>query len=228
MSILLTGSNWVSCGDNHDTTNNMTVTAWIRRDSTGSRDEIISKESSLGSGLGWEFSVLGSNVLEFGTFNGSYPVAVGATTISANTTYFVVGIRDGTTEHRVYVNGVEDGSGGVPTSVGANTSNLLIGASPVAGGREFGGYLEDIRLYTRVLSDNEIQALSTARGSDHIVNGLQSRWKLNHGSPGTSMNGISLRDVGIAGIHGSSVASPTHGTFEFFLVRPRARRGRGA
>jgi hypothetical protein len=205
----------------------MTVTAWVRRDSTGTRDEIISKEGSLGSGSGWEFSVLSSNVLEFGTFNGSYPVAAGATTISASTTYFVVGIRDGTTEHRVYVNGVEDGSGGVPTSVGTNTSDLLIGASPVDSGRPFGGYLEDIRLYTRVLSDNEIQALFAARGSDHIVNGLQSRWKLNHGSPGTSLSGITLRDVGIAGVHGTPVASPTHGSFEFFLVRPRARRGRG-
>jgi len=55
------------------------------------------------------------------------------------------------------------------------------------GGMNYGyyyGYLADVRIYNRVLSQSEIQSIYRARSSDNIVNGLAARWLLDEETEG--------------------------------------------
>ena len=88
--------------------------------------------------------------------------ARGATTLSANTWYHVVGTYDGATA-RIYVNGTLDGSNDFVSTGTGNTDPLMIG------GRDnntdmFDGAIDDVRLYDRALSDSEISAMYQAAG----------------------------------------------------------------
>ena len=88
--------------------------------------------------------------------------ARGATTLSANTWYHVVGTYDGATA-RIYVNGALDGSNDFVSTGTGNTDPLMIG------GRDnntdmFDGAIDDVRLYDRALSDSEVSAMYQAAG----------------------------------------------------------------
>ena len=61
--------------------------------------------------------------------------------------------------------------------------------------REFiDGRLEDLRVYNRVLSANEIQTIFECQGVDGIVLGLRHRFELQSGPAGSTFLGISAQD----------------------------------
>ena len=94
---------YLNCGNVLNGTANMAVCAWVRRDATGVRHEVVSKEDNAAPN-GWELSILASNFASFGAFNGSYPEAVGTTSLAASTVYHICGVRDNTANLlRIYV-----------------------------------------------------------------------------------------------------------------------------
>lgn len=186
MGLELDGSTgFLDCGDNLDGTADMTVSAWVRRNSTGARHEIFSKE---GVGDGWGLTVLASNLPEFGVFDGAFPVVDGSTVIAAGSIYHLCGVRDDSAGLlRMYVNGVEESTAAAGGPPAASASNLNLGRRP-DDTRYFDGTLEDLRVYNRVLSPAEIEIMYQSRGRDKIFQGLLGRWISEERAPGTILS----------------------------------------
>lgn len=214
-----TGTNWIDLGANYQAVTNMTVMCWLTRDSTGSRDEIISKE---GAGAnGWTFAILASNVVEFGNFNVTYPVVQSVATISASTLYHVAAVRDASAAlYRVFINGVQDNTAGGLVAPSNSSNNLFIGQNPVDPARPYGGVLQDVRFYNTAVSAARIAGIYGKMGTDKDFDGMQSRWLLNEGAPGVTATGAVIIDSGLGDITGTTTGSPT---WENLLVRERAK-----
>ena len=81
----------------------------------------------------------------------------GSTVLSTNTWYQVVITYDGTTNHAVFVNGVQVGTSSGAASRTLNTSNtpLYIGTSSLNWG-DFKGKIAMLRIYNRALSSSDV------------------------------------------------------------------------
>ena len=93
----------------------------------------------------------------------------GATTLQANTWYFVTGVYDAATSTlHVYLNGqLDDGTllGTVTTSQRNSTANAYIGRRPSSTSNNFNGRIDDLRIYNRAMTPAQIQAdMNTAVG----------------------------------------------------------------
>jgi Concanavalin A-like lectin/glucanases superfamily len=85
-----------------------------------------------------------------------------ATTVVANTGYYLAAVRDGPSV-KIYVNGVEDGSGSNASLVTVTVddgTHPFIGSHP-SGGSVWSGLLDDIRIYNRALSADEVREIHT-------------------------------------------------------------------
>ncbi len=147
-------------------------------------------------GTNW-YGLWKSNAGDHFHFRWNIPNSTGTadflTTIAPNTWYHVVGTFDATTgEARMYQNGelVQTVTGGsVPTPNSAATN---IGSNSV--GTEFmDGVLDDVRIYNRVIGQEEISDLM----------GLKAYWKLDETSGTTAV------DSSANGHDGTLVGSPT-------------------
>jgi hypothetical protein len=187
MAVIFNGSSgYFNAGNVYNLPNGSatsTIMTWVRRAAVGARHDLISKEQS--GATGYELSVLSSNLPEWGIFDGSnYRVVAGTTTLSINTTYHLCGTYDGTSL-KVYVNGVLEKTGNYSTG-STNSYNLNFGRRPAAS-NYLNGQLEDIRMYNRALSIDEINTVYYAKGTDNIVNGLILSLPLScGGAPGTT------------------------------------------
>ena len=126
---------------------------------------------SEGDDTGYGFIVTNGGAVQFGlglcavktigfTSNNASNVACGATaSIAYKTWYFVTATRDSSGTANLYVNGVLSGTAnqnsGTPQ---AGTTNVQVGNSAFTS-RTWDGYLDDVRIYNRVLSPAEIQRL---------------------------------------------------------------------
>ena len=75
----------------------------------------------------------------------------------------------------------------------------------------FNGWIEDVRLYSRTLSADEVLTMYTCEGVDGIVFGLQQRYELQSGFPTQTVNSLSPQDSAVRMINGSVPSgSPTY------------------
>jgi hypothetical protein len=179
-------TNYIDCGDNLDfgTGVAFTAMAWVKRSATGVRHEILSKEPQAG-GTGWELSIQVWDGAEFGNFNGSFPVVQSTTTLASNTLHHVCGVYDTTAALlRMYIDGVQEATTATGATGSVNTQSLVIGNGPWPL-RVFNGLMEDVRVYNRALTADEVQTIYASRGRDRIVSGLVGRWVMNEGAPNT-------------------------------------------
>lgn len=86
----------------------------------------------------------------------------------------------------LYENGVSKATTTTAVQTGAPTMAQVGGnqwnESPVT------AYMEDLRIYDRVLSLNEINTITYSDGDDFILNGLVHWWPMNEGLEGTTLN----------------------------------------
>lgn len=119
--------------------------------------------------------------------------ATGTTTITTATNWFLAMTADfnqnGTKNLLIYVNAVLEGT----TNVASWTGNLDAAACQSGSIGSFGngtaffdGTLDDMRFYTRVLSQAEITGIYTARGRDSDLNGIATRYSLNEAASGAA------------------------------------------
>jgi hypothetical protein len=80
--------------------------------------------------------------------------------------HFVFVMKDGVGESKVYINGVLVGQGTLTYNAAISSEPLRIGNTVGADQQTFHGALDEIRIYDRVLTENEIRALSLT-GSTH-------------------------------------------------------------
>lgn len=95
------------------------------------------------------------------------------------------------TTSTLYVDGVLVATATVAVNTGAVTETQI-------GGNQWGEntsvLMEDLRIYNRVLTTNEIISIGNAQGRDAIVNGLTYWWKMDGGIDGAAMIGSDLKE----------------------------------
>ncbi len=125
--------------------------AWVKFNSVSGNAVISIGGSVVSSSTLYELMAYNSNVIEhyWGSFTQS------STVLATNTWYHIVIVYDGTTNHYVYVNGVQVGFSSTPT---LNTSNtpIYIGPAVTTTWGAFDGKIAALRIYNRALSSTDI------------------------------------------------------------------------
>jgi hypothetical protein len=152
----------------------MTVMAWIKPASAGGGGggRIVDKDNNNG---GWFLKMNNATSVQFaadqfgatGTVQGKAATLNSTNSIVLNQWQHVAAAWDGTTNAQgihIYVNGVQsddrtsavNGAGTPQTDAG---TPFTIGNRPVDNARNFNGSIDEVRVYNRVLTQAEIQAL---------------------------------------------------------------------
>lgn len=135
----------------------------------------------------------------------------GTTKMQLNRWYSVICVIRTPLDMSIYIDGVDDGG-----TYSGTASNLLynpalvgrLGNQAIAANWDYTGYLDDIRLYNRELSYDEIQSLAQSRSRIALTEGLVAWWKLDDGEVGkTTTTGNSVNDFAGGGINGTPVGA---------------------
>jgi len=123
--------------------------AWVKFNSVAA-NAVISIGGQAGSQL-YELMAYSNNLIEhyWGNFTQS------STVLATNTWYHIVIIYDGTTNHYIYINGVQVGISATPT---LNTSNtpIYIGPAVTTTWGAFDGKIAALRIYNRALTSSDV------------------------------------------------------------------------
>jgi len=152
-----------------DLTGDFTVTAWIRPNSTSGDQRIYCDDEANGQGFGLSLGDGGSGRLRFFSRNVSPIELNSSAAVATGTWQFVAGVHDAAAkQRRMYVGATMVGS-----DTGSYTGTWGTDAGPASIGGEvdgtsegvakwrFGGQIDDVRVYDRVLSADEIAELAS-------------------------------------------------------------------
>jgi hypothetical protein len=127
---------------------NFTIEAWVRLSSVTGARVIFSKRVNTATYGGFVFQINGNKLNIVATKDGaSWGINIdSSSTLSTNVWYHVAATRLYDT-FKIFIDGSEVGSQTISDFVIAgNTDNMVIGAGSAAGGQEFFGYIDDLRL----------------------------------------------------------------------------------
>ncbi|MEK9618406.1 MAG: LamG-like jellyroll fold domain-containing protein, partial [Deltaproteobacteria bacterium] len=147
----LSVSQYISVPDNNflDLTDNFSVAAWIYPTAVGSGEQgIVSKYHSSASPLALELESDGSIASD----------GLNSSKTLDNNTWYHVGLTRGNNTLKLFINGeivADNHSIGISNSI--NTDNLTIGSD--FNGRYFQGQIDEVKIYNRVLTDDEVKAM---------------------------------------------------------------------
>ncbi|HDZ60309.1 MAG TPA: hypothetical protein ENH46_01245, partial [Candidatus Pacearchaeota archaeon] len=140
-------------------TGNLTISAWIKTTDTSvsrivSKDDVATNRDYL-----LQYSVSASEKVRFGIFksNTFYSSGESTTLVSDGSWHYIVGINNGT-DLMIYVDGVLENSASNGGTIDNDAVNLEIGR--VGGGDDeyFNGTIDEVMIFNRVLSPEEINA----------------------------------------------------------------------
>ena len=207
MAIEFDGSNdYIDVGNWNVSGDKITCMAWVYVHSTPNDPRVISKSNDtsyqmfclLVNGtdtVGWR--IVGPGSTDRTILNTSQQ-------LSMNTWYHLTGVYDGS-QMRIYINAEQKASVSKSGNIYQNSDPIWIGGNATsATQRPFDGLIEDVRVYNRDLSLDEIQTIYQVRGNDGIVDGLEARWPLNEGSYGLTVPNTAdqVKDVSGNNRHG--------------------------
>ncbi|MFB6208338.1 MAG: LamG-like jellyroll fold domain-containing protein [Candidatus Nanohaloarchaea archaeon] len=135
-------------------TNRVTVSAWVYHDTDQSGWTAIVQKSDTSYNL-----QLDNNVPVFTVYDGDWSTASASSALQTGRWYHLAGTFDGSTV-RIYVNGQLNGTASATGIADASGWDVGIGENLDATGRHFDGRIDQVRIYERQLSQDEIQALS--------------------------------------------------------------------
>jgi hypothetical protein len=145
---------YVDCGNTPviSPTTELTVMAWIKVNPwTKTWEAILAKGDD-----SYRLSRSGSgNATHFGCGGTSGNYFDGSTVVTDNQWHHVCGVYDGARQ-TIYIDGVLDTAIPSTGSVTASANNLFIGENSGAAGRHITGLIDDVRLYNRALTVEEI------------------------------------------------------------------------
>jgi hypothetical protein len=146
----------------------ITASAWIKLSSVAANAAAIIGQSDSEANVQWAFEVNRTAArIGFAHGGGSYLLAAGNTNLAVNTLYHVVAVRTGSAGAwtvAFYVNGVADGATTSATNPQVQTTVSIGRFGAYGGDNYFPGFLDDVRIYNRALSAQEIRTLATRRG----------------------------------------------------------------
>lgn len=198
-------------------TGNLTLSAWIKRAAVPEVDQdrvILERNDSTGSIETYYFEVGGGHGLADGYLSSGFDKGggqyQGVNTASAVITdknwHHVVAVRSGSII-TMYVDGVSVVSGSTTGTPVTGTAHVIIGSSNISynNTRKWNGSLDDVRIYNRALSQDEVAKLyqSTAPASPNTS--LVGYWPFN----GPDLSGTTVYDRSGKGSNGTLTNSPT-------------------
>jgi len=148
-------------------TGSMTISAWINASSFPDDDAAIVSKRTGADNQGFQLDTTidrGPRTIGFklNSSTGEDMFRYGATTLQPNTWYHVAGVYDAQAQTlNVYLNGVLDNGpavGAVASSQMDRNINVNVGKRPGSSGYEFLGTIDEVRIYSRALSQAEIQS----------------------------------------------------------------------
>lgn len=189
-----------------------TLSFWIYLDNHNSQFRPI------GSDDNWEVRFPTDGGLDPDFFDSNFSVG---TYISASVWYHIAfTCVDNNGDIKIYVDG--DYKETVDADLNSPTNTTLsLGARQ--GNGELEGYLDDVRIYDRVLSAEEIATIYACRGSDGIVDGFMHRWMLNEGHDGEVASGAGTVKDSAGSLNGTPA-----GTGDATYTATRLKLGRGS
>ncbi|MHC4570956.1 MAG: LamG-like jellyroll fold domain-containing protein [Planctomycetota bacterium] len=203
---------YVDCGNDSSLaiTNNLTVAAWVKRTSAaGSSNEIIVSKYN-GSRHSYRLLLLGNDRVRWwlsqdGT-SGNRAYLDSTITITDTNWHFIAATFESGTL-KIHIDGVERGSKiGSISSIKATQQPLFIGQEYSSG--YFGGLIDDVRIYNRALTPEEIEQLykgelsrrafnpSPTDGAIHVDPNMVLSWSPGYGAASHDVYfGIDYNDV---------------------------------
>jgi hypothetical protein len=151
---------YVDCGSDplFDITGEITVAAWlnIRAVSTAWQAAVAKGENA------WRLSNVNMDPrFHFGVTWWDQPETYsvdGATAVGFDEWHHATGTYDGANV-KIYLDGVLDGSAPTTVPIGISTTNMFIGLNPESTGTFWDGLIDDVAIYSRALTTEEIQAI---------------------------------------------------------------------
>ncbi|MDA1265434.1 MAG: lectin-like protein, partial [Planctomycetota bacterium] len=147
-----------------DPTTALTVEFWMRASSVqdGVSDDaflVVDKSHGLPDDTGWYFQGVGTTgALEFGAFLTGGPAAVTLPSVTDDTWHHVAGVFDGV-ELRAYLDGILVGQTPASGDLLTNDRPINLGFWHFDGGRRFRGAIDELALYGRALTPDEVAAI---------------------------------------------------------------------
>jgi len=159
-ALLFNGSNtYINCGNGASLQiqNGITMACWLKTPGFASNwAAIITKgdaswrlSRSAETGNSVHMGIGGTSTSGTPWFDASKPV-------TDNEWHHIAGVYDGA-QARIYIDGVQNASYAASGQLATNSSNVLIGENEGASGRILSGTLDDVRVYARGLTVDEIQ-----------------------------------------------------------------------
>ena len=209
MAMTFTASNYINVDGAWANLTVATICLWVKLNAFNT-----SANRFIGSDDNWEVRATNdwggvwhfSNELWTSTIT-QPPLARSTTVPVLGVWYHVTATVDATKFGQIFVNGVLEASG-----IGADTATgtvLSIGnRNGAAASQCTNGVLDDVRVYTRILNNTEIETIFACRGSDSIYYGLQNRWTLNEGPDSIAASGAGTIKDSVGARTGTPVGSP--------------------
>ncbi len=154
-----------------------TLSAWVKTDSIGNDQFIVDTSTSSSFGSGYSFRIRTNGKIRFWSYSASSTGLDSATTLSADTWYHITCIHT-STQNKIYINGVLDGTLNWTTGHSqSNTTNLRIGGSSVLNGY-FDGNIDEVAFWNSDQSAN-IDSIYSATGAVDLTSLNPTAWYRN-------------------------------------------------
>lgn len=182
-----------------------TVCCWVY-DTTGS----ASVRRIMGCDNLWEIGLNVNNRIFNDLKQNDATNFTSVTALSPFTLYHIACNVDSSANAKIYINGELDATASI--NDGTPSSNILeIGHTADATGEYWDGYIEDLRVYNRVLSEAEIKTIYACKGTDGIKLGLLHRYPINEKSINAIADGTGVvKDWGSNSLNMTPNNSPTY------------------
>lgn len=196
----------IADADALDLTTNYTIEAWIRPEEFKWLGGIVSKWTQWGFG-GYTLRMGMSGAYSGVNFDGM-ETAEGV--LQLGMWQHIAAVNDNGTRH-LYVNGTEIPLSGIPIVPEANSGPVAIGMD--WDGRYFKGAIDEVRIWSKVRSQAEIQASLTRVA--HNADGLVAYYRFDQGSAGgdnageTSLKGLTSPDARNGTLNNFALSGPT-------------------
>jgi len=143
------------------TGNEVTLSAWIRLESTSNEGKILAKWADAGARFQYLLSTDSGDKCLFATFTPNTKIALGTSTLVVGTWHHIAGVYDGS-ELRVYCDGVEEGSTSSTANFSSTTAPVRIGSGSGGSGEEepFDGDIGHVSIWGVPLSGGEVASLA--------------------------------------------------------------------
>ncbi len=173
-------------------TNALTVSAWINKAGMFGYDGAVVKATT-GSDVNYFLGTWESNpVFGFSTSSDNWQgyYATGTTLLAGEWYHLAASYDNEADSVRIYVDGSLAQSFTSTLEPVTNTGNVFLGRSAI--GEHWPGLLDDVRIYPRALSDQEIADLAVPGG------GAIAHWQLDDGSGTTAIDSVGGHDGSLA------------------------------